>query len=210
MAATWSQFEIEPGFWVKPSFQVKQRRTHKVPLGAAAIELLDQLLDDQEKMPHRARSRYVFPSEVYGKPLTQLRGAWKEISEKASVALWATSSDAQVAAVVADLTTIFKRRPTFAECQEIAIRRAISLPDALSKARLYDLRHTFASVGAGGGLSLQIIGKLLGHSQTRTTQRYAHLADDLLREAAAKITAQIVNSDFTGNLGAPKSRLRLR
>lgn len=54
-------------------------------------------------------------------------------------------------------------------------------------ARAYDLRHTFASVGAGGGLSLPIIGRLLGHSQARTTQRYAHLADDPLREAAEKI-----------------------
>ena len=60
-------------------------------------------------------------------------------------------------------------------------------------ARLYDLRHTFASVGAGGGLSLHIIGRLLGHSQSRTTQRYAHLADDPLREAAEKITNVIVN-----------------
>ena len=45
--------------------------------------------------------------------------------------------------------------------------------------------------GAGGGLSLQIIGRLLGHTQARTTQRYAHLADDPLREAVAKISAQI-------------------
>src|SRR5262249_49066412 len=58
-------------------------------------------------------------------------------------------------------------------------------------ARLYDLRHTFASVGAGGGLSLPIIGRLLGHTQPRTTQRYAHLADDPLREAAEKITTII-------------------
>ena len=58
-------------------------------------------------------------------------------------------------------------------------------------ARLYDLRHTFASVGAGGGLSLPIIGRLLGHTQPRTTQRYAHLADDPLREAAEKITTVI-------------------
>ena len=55
-------------------------------------------------------------------------------------------------------------------------------------ARVYDLRHTFASVGAGGGLGLPIIGKLLGHTQSRTTQRYAHLADDPVREAAEKIT----------------------
>lgn len=55
-------------------------------------------------------------------------------------------------------------------------------------ARIYDLRHTFASVGAGEGLSLPIIGRRLGHTQTRTTQRYAHLADDPVREAVDKIT----------------------
>jgi integrase len=61
----------------------------------------------------------------------------------------------------------------------------------IGDARLYDLRHSFASVGAGGGLSLHVIGKLLGHSQHRTTERYAHLADDPLREAAEKIITVI-------------------
>src|SRR5262249_54896022 len=61
-------------------------------------------------------------------------------------------------------------------------------------ARLYDLRHTFASVGAGGGLSLLIIGRLLGHTQPRTTARYAHLADDPVREAAEKITTVITGA----------------
>jgi integrase len=57
----------------------------------------------------------------------------------------------------------------------------------IGNARLYDLRHSFASVGAGGGLSLAIIGKLLGHSQARTTERYVHLLDDALKEAAHKV-----------------------
>ena len=72
-------------------------------------------------------------------------------------------------------------------------------------ARLYDLRHSFASVGAGGGLSLPIIGRLLGHTQSRTTERYAHLSDDPLREAATKITTVIV-----GKKGAPVVPLRDR
>jgi integrase len=55
------------------------------------------------------------------------------------------------------------------------------------EARPYDLRHTFASVGVGGGLNLVIVGRLLGHTQSRTTQRYAHVADDPLREAANRI-----------------------
>jgi integrase len=67
-----------------------------------------------------------------------------------------------------------------------------------SDARIYDLRHTFATVGIGGGLSLPIIGKLLGHTQARTTQRYAHLADDPLREAAEKIGAVIAGAGKAG------------
>jgi len=66
------------------------------------------------------------------------------------------------------------------------VRERAALP---ADARLYDLRHTYATVGATGGLSLQIIGKLLGHTQVKTTARYAgHLADDPLREAATRIT----------------------
>jgi integrase len=53
--------------------------------------------------------------------------------------------------------------------------------------RLHDLRHNFASFGAGGGLGLPIIGKLLGHAQAATTQRYAHLDADPLRRASNTI-----------------------
>ena len=52
--------------------------------------------------------------------------------------------------------------------------------------RLHDLRHTYASFGAGGGLGLPIIGRLLGHAQTATTARYAHLDNDPLRRAPQK------------------------
>jgi integrase len=68
----------------------------------------------------------------------------------------------------------------------------------LQDARVYDLRHTFASVGAGGGLGLPVIGKLLGHTQARTTQRYAHLADDPVREAAEKIGSVIAGAGKPG------------
>jgi integrase len=50
--------------------------------------------------------------------------------------------------------------------------------------RLHDLRHSFASVGAGASLGLPIVGKLLGHSQAATTARYSHLAADPMLRAA--------------------------
>jgi site-specific recombinase XerD len=54
-------------------------------------------------------------------------------------------------------------------------------------ARLHDLRHTFASLLVSGGMSLPMIGRLLGHTQVQTTQRYAHLYDDPLRAGLDRI-----------------------
>jgi len=68
---------------------------------------------------------------------------------------------------------------------------AICKAARLEGLRVHDLRHSHASIGAGAGLSLPIIGKLLGHSQSATTQRYAHLANDPLREASERIGATI-------------------
>jgi len=68
-----------------------------------------------------------------------------------------------------------------------AIRRVAGL----GTLRIHDLRHSFASVGAGSGLGLPIIGKLLGHTQASTTQKYAHLDNDPLRRATNAIGATI-------------------
>ena len=57
--------------------------------------------------------------------------------------------------------------------------------------RLHDLRHSFASVGAWSGLGLPVIGKLLGHADTATTAKYAHVADEASRRAADAIAGQI-------------------
>jgi len=58
--------------------------------------------------------------------------------------------------------------------------------------RLHDLRHNYASALAGKGYDLLMIGKLLGHRKTTTTQRYAHLAADPVKAAAEKAGAAIV------------------
>jgi integrase len=68
-----------------------------------------------------------------------------------------------------------------------ALRLAADIPDV----RLHDLRHSFASVLASHGLSLPIIGALLGHSSPTTTARYSHLLDDPLRRATELASAVI-------------------
>ncbi len=61
----------------------------------------------------------------------------------------------------------------------------------LDSVRLHDARHTFASVGVGAGLSLHMVGKMLGHSQAQTTERYAHLAADPLKQAVETVGGTI-------------------
>lgn len=61
----------------------------------------------------------------------------------------------------------------------------------LGTVRLHDLRHSFASVGVAGGLSMPMMGKLLGHTKIATTERYAHLAADPIRAANEAIGERI-------------------
>jgi integrase len=149
-AALWSEFDAEPGFWVKPSSHTKQKRQHRVPLSPPALQLVEQL---------RAKRTgpIVFPGRSPTGTIDAIWHAWHFVRERAG----------------------FDRT-----------------------ARLYDLRHTFASLGAGGGLSLPVIGRLLGHASAKTTERYArHLADDPLLAAVAKIGAKITGApDPTGNV----------
>lgn len=68
---------------------------------------------------------------------------------------------------------------------------AVTKAAELEGVRLHDLRHSFASIGAGASMGLPVIGKLLGHSQAATTHRYAHLDADPLRRAVDTIGATI-------------------
>jgi integrase len=84
---------------------------------------------------------------------------------------------------------------------------AVTKVAALGGVRLHDLRHSFASFGAAASLGLPIIGKLLGHSQASTTQRYAHLDADPLRRAVDSIGATIAAA-MDRKPKAPVPRLR--
>jgi hypothetical protein len=78
------------------------------------------------------------------------------------------------------------------------------LPDL----RLHDLRHSFASFLVNKGVSLYVVQGLLGHANTRYTQRYAHLTPDTLREAAETVGTVIAGagrSSHAGNGAMPES-----
>jgi integrase len=88
---------------------------------------------------------------------------------------------------------------------------AVAKRAGLDGVRLHDLRHTYASFGAGGGLGLPIIGKLLGHTQAATTQRYTHLDTDPLRRASETIGGRIaaaLDGKHAGSVVQLKGRQR--
>jgi integrase len=91
----------------------------------------------------------------------------------------------------------------------VTLRKAAHIPDV----RTHDLRHTYASVLASSGMSLPIIGALLGHSQPATTARYAHLLDDPLREATERAGAILARKTKGGvdvvHAGAPNPQGRV-
>lgn len=113
----------------------------------------------------------------------------------------ATADAERAAAPLSDIEAPWRR-----------IRRRAGLEDV----RLHDLRHSFASVAAGGGASLPLIGALLGHTQPATTARYAHLSADPLRALADSTAARIaaaLRSSAPGSAPAdvvPLSRWRGR
>ena len=68
----------------------------------------------------------------------------------------------------------------------------------LDGVRIHDCRHTFASHAVMSGLDLYTVGRLLGHADVASTERYAHLADEHVRAAAGRISG-IVHEAMTGS-----------
>jgi integrase len=76
------------------------------------------------------------------------------------------------------------------------IRHRAALPDV----RLHDLRHSFASFLVNKGTSLYVVQDLLGHTQPRTTQRYAHLARQTLLDAAEVVSGVVSSAQASGEI----------
>jgi integrase len=92
-----------------------------------------------------------------------------------------------------------KGKPIYAHLTDVKRTWATVCKKAgIEGVRLHDLRHTYASILASSGLSLPIIGALLGHTQAATTQRYAHLMDDPLRAATERVGAVVSGAGKTG------------
>lgn len=80
----------------------------------------------------------------------------------------------------------------------------------LQDVRLHDLRHSYASLAAGRGVSLQMIGKLLGHKVAATTMRYAHLARDQVASVNDELGAAMQAAIAKKKAPAPTNVVKLK
>jgi len=169
LAARWDMFNLSSGVWVKPSAHTKQRKEHRIPLSAPTLELLRGMLEDAKNDAAKRKvkpSPFVFPGDG-GKPITDIKRTWLGVCKKAGLAEQVVKRTRNGQVVKSN-----KGRPVLVWH---------------TTARVHDLRHTYASILASHGLSLPIVGALLGHTQPQTTARYAHLYDDPLREATERV-----------------------
>lgn len=161
--ARWEMFDLENAIWTKPSAHTKQRRIHRVPLNAPAVELLRSIRS-------QSNGEFVFEGSQ-GKPLTDIKRTWRSVCKSAGL-----------------VTRLEKRNRA-----GLPVRDKEGTPILMDEpsVRIHDLRHSFASILVSGGASLPLIGQLLGHTQAQTTHRYAHLFDRPMRQAAESVAAFI-------------------
>ena len=161
LKAEWEEFDLARGVWTKPSHHTKQKKDEHIPLSGPALKLLESMQTPGATGP-------LFPGRER-----------KEKSCTARVSLrrpWVQACKA--AGLVREIAVEGKRRGKDGE--------PVKLTRYRPTLRVHDLRHNFASHLASNGVSLQVVGKLLGHTQASTTMRYAHLQDEALRSATNK------------------------
>lgn len=165
---------------------------------------LERLLDEVSKLERKDAANAIYLLIFTGARRSEILDLrWEEIDWEGSVAVLRDSKTGPGKAVYlnADAIQLLEwMRPTYGRSEgpvfpglttlsywwKKAAKRA-----GLSGVRLHDLRHTFASVGLKSGLSLEEISKLLGHSDLRVTQRYAHMNNKQLLKAVDTVGTAI-------------------
>lgn len=153
-----------------------------IPLNGPALAIL-QGIDKLKDNP------YMIVGKYKGTHWEDLSPTWRRIRQRATSIL--LESDEIWGSVIKRLQEENEKLPTLSELEKIAADKDYKLPCGVTDVRIHDLRHSFASIGVGAGITLHQIGGLMGHTQTQTTARYAHLATDPQQQAAEIIGRQL-------------------
>jgi integrase len=180
--------------WEWIDFERREARLPDSKAGARTIHLSAPALEVLASLPRIDANAHVIAGQRSGAPLVNLEKPWRRVRDRATVCLWAASSDAAINGLVRRLAEELDREPSAAECRRAAGEAGLALPTGLSDVRLHDLRHGFASIAASAGMGLLIIGEMLGHAQAQTTQRYAHLSADPVKAAVENVASRIASA----------------
>jgi integrase len=192
--------------WAWVDFERGEARLPDSKTGTKTLHLPPPALEVLAALPRLQGSDYCIAGHVSGAAMVNIAKPWATIRQSATVKLWRDCGEPAVADLVRDLSAQLEREPTVAEVRAAAKRAAVKLPHGLEDLRLHDLRHAFASVAASSGMGLPIIGKILGHTQPSTTQRYAHLQSSPVAAAAAAVAGKIASA-MKGETGAEVVKL---
>ena len=176
--------------WNAVDFDRKVLKLDDSKTGSKVIYLNPPALELLSTLERQKDNPYVICGFKPKSHLYDVNRAWKNIRGKASLNLYLQMDEIEelIESAKIDVNSL-----TLKSLKLLAEQASIELSPSLTDLRLHDLRHSFASIAVGGGMSLPMIGKLLGHTQTATTARYAHLADDPLKEANDAIGSRIVS-----------------
>lgn len=156
LRATWEEFNLQNGRWTKPSHHTKTDTVEHIPLSAPTLKLLEAMYYEGAHGP-------LFPGKESGARVT-IRRPWVQACKAAGL-VKEYLIDGKRNGEDGEPVKLTRYRPTL---------------------RIHDLRHNFASHLASSGVSLQVVGKLLGHTRVQTTARYSYLQDEALRTATNK------------------------
>jgi integrase len=167
----------------------KAGRSHTIPLVQDAVELLREL-------PRFVGNPYVLPSpEKAGKPMHDLKRPWDRVRARLWLAQHPEEAEQLRERAAEDVAARSKhfgahdgRDPVRDRLLTLAMKEVAKEGDRL---RLHDVRRTTGSMLAMAGASLPLIGKVLNHSNTSTTQIYARLMDDAPRTALEEVASRV-------------------
>ncbi len=182
--------------WKDVDFANRLIRLQQSKTGQKTIYLSAPALQILSDIPQIHGNPYVICGAKEKSRLVNIKDPWNRIRKMATLNIWEDSQ--QLADLIgkakSGLPADFRIDALYDLVLKLAKKSNINLPVGLIDVRIHDLRHNFASTAVTSGHHLKVIGSLLGQKNSKTTERYAHLANDPIQTANEAISNRILQS----------------